>query len=1466
MISPDANAFYVAPWGSDQYDGSHDSPFRSIHKARDAMRESGVDTTYLRGGLYTEGTIELDGRDDGVTIQAYPGEVPQVSGGQLITGWRDEGDGVYSAEIGFKPGYTGSVGGVPLRVADARSGGDHEMDYFYTADEGSGGGHTDVRIKFDPDELKKGDIDVGDTIYAFTLYDWTNYHATIESIDWDNNVIRTDGQTMHYGFNSRADAGAFRVIGHSDFVDEVGELGYSNGRVYVKPHDAQTLLSQGALIAKADTIFHLEDADNVTIDGLHISDAFVDRGDKQLDRGDGVGIFANQSDNLTVSNSDIIGTAYGIHVLRADGAEIFNNYLGYSTIRAITLNGQSSDAEVYNNYADEMTGWLTQQKVVVSFNGANVHVHDNTFHGSIIGSASGSNYNNNVIEYNHMLATDYTNHDWGVLYSGNRDNYHSSGAPFRTWQYNIVENSDFRFIDKSGDRREVDTDVAIYLDDLSNDIRAYGNLVHGQDRTFLIHGGDDNEIINNIVLLEENLQEHHSDDAPGEAFIHIQYRTVYEKGQEQRYRPDDNTIERNIVIGNGSRDYFSDGGAGDYTLDHNLRVNIREASPKDHHSIDTDIDPFVDSANGNFALKPGSQAEALGIRDISGHLARAGASNIDQIGAGNLDLAPPTPPGPQEGYYTVEVTARGELAGDALPELEVSLDGTVIGSARVGASSEVLTFEIEASRASQLELRFTNDYFGGPGVDRNLVIETVSVNGVQVDVLAGVEQDDLRGITEADGRLGRPNETLTLQIDAIDPAPVPLPEGVIMATGFDAGADGFVYADDVMAGTSAPGYADGAAIGGGLEIVLGGVDTTDVQGISGGWSYGFVLASVQQVTLEFSYLMEMSPGFETDEYAELLVLVDGRAVGLDGEEHVAQLHGLEVLGEQSNTTAPSTGAMTASLDLGVLEAGAHTITLGGYTSKKTTFNEVTAIRLDDVMLVGTEMSNEAPLAVDDSVAVGADAAAAIDVLVNDSDPDGDSLSVVAVDDAGMLGTLSLGDDGAVLYDPAGAFVGLGDGAVAYETFTYTVEDGRGGRAQAQATIEVNGVNDAPAAMADAAATTAAEPVTLDVLANDADPDEGDTLSLTGASVAAGQGRVEIVDGRLVYDPAGAHDDLPHGETATVEISYSVADAAGAEAVGSATVTVEGTAVETPYVLIAADFDAGADGFVYADDTFLGTAQPDHADGVAGEGALVVGLGGGDFADIEGMSGGWTRGFTLAGPASVTLAVDVEMTIAAAYEPEELVQALVAVDGALVGDPLAMLSGVGDPHAAPLSTGWQTVTVDLGTLEAGEHTLTLGGFNNRKTWQNEAAELRFDDVLVTATGIAAEEPSPTVAITAAGDSYLGAPIMRVSMGDQVLGEVEVTAEQDLGESDLFSFDLPAGTPSGDLRVEFINDLCEGSSNQDRNLHVLGVELDGAELAIEDARLVRYDGEQYDGDHGILWRGALVFDLNGDGLFN
>jgi hypothetical protein len=189
------------------------------------------------------------------------------------------------------------------------------------------------------------------------------------------------------------------------------------------------------------------------------------------------------------------------------------------------------------------------------------------------------------------------------------------------------------------------------------------------------------------------------------------------------------------------------------------------------------------------------------------------------------------------------------------------------------------------------------------------------------------------------------------------------------------------------------------------------------------------------------------------------------------------------------------------------------------------------------------LPNQPPVAAPDAAATTAGTAVTIDVLANDSDPDGDSLRLAGMSLPGH-GTLALAPGQRFLYTPAAGFIGS-------DSFTYSVRDSKGARATGTVSVEVDRANTAPAAVPDSAATSG-EPVTLDLLANDNDPD-GDPLQLAGLTLPVG-GQITVNPDRTVtYAPAA-------GFSGTDSFTYTVSDG---EARSEADVTVTVTATSLP---------------------------------------------------------------------------------------------------------------------------------------------------------------------------------------------------------------------------------------------------------------------------------------------------------------
>ena len=143
-------------------------------------------------------------------------------------------------------------------------------------------------------------------------------------------------------------------------------------------------------------------------------------------------------------------------------------------------------------------------------------------------------------------------------------------------------------------------------------------------------------------------------------------------------------------------------------------------------------------------------------------------------------------------------------------------------------------------------------------------------------------------------------------------------------------------------------------------------------------------------------------------------------------------------------------------------------------------------------VVGLRKQNEIPAAADDSASIQQGGTTTVAVLANDTDADGDPLTL---EDVGTPahGTATENTDGTITYTHNG------DGAVS-DSFTYEASDGNDSDT---ATVTIS-INQPPAAADDAVSIQKGDEVVIDLLGNDADAN-GDSLSVVNAG-PAGTGR------------------------------------------------------------------------------------------------------------------------------------------------------------------------------------------------------------------------------------------------------------------------------------------------------------------------------------------------------------------------
>lgn len=201
-------------------------------------------------------------------------------------------------------------------------------------------------------------------------------------------------------------------------------------------------------------------------------------------------------------------------------------------------------------------------------------------------------------------------------------------------------------------------------------------------------------------------------------------------------------------------------------------------------------------------------------------------------------------------------------------------------------------------------------------------------------------------------------------------------------------------------------------------------------------------------------------------------------------------------------------------------------------------------------IITSTIPNQAPVAVNDSASVGASSYVDIMVRANDSDPDGDTLTVTAVGTPSGGGTVAIRSSGEHVRYTAPATGGA-------KTFTYTISDGKGGTDSATVTVTVTQTNQPPVAVNDTASAIAGSTNAIMVRANDSDPNGHAIIVTSVTQPASGGGSVTIASGggHVVYTAPFM--------TGNYSFTYTISDGHGGTDTATVFVTVSLGEIDPP---------------------------------------------------------------------------------------------------------------------------------------------------------------------------------------------------------------------------------------------------------------------------------------------------------------
>ncbi|MEQ7127751.1 hypothetical protein ABN034_24975 [Actinopolymorpha sp. B11F2] len=258
---PGCQEFFVSPAGDDQASGTERDPWQTIERARDHIREEGLNhgrmlcdiTVNLRAGDYVvEETIEFGAADSGtgghsIVYRSYdgPGEA-RFLGAKPVTGWKKYDGNIYRTQVDkdelfytlFEDHQRATTARTPNRQAE-----DEWAPYFVSTNPDPARWNTPKWLTFEPGdwdpewEPEWGDLsDAQVVVWSGNDWVWFTDTVPIQNMSWGNNMT-TLRYATRYPMTSDEGGSRYFIQNSLHFLDQPGEyyLDWKDGSLYYWP-------------------------------------------------------------------------------------------------------------------------------------------------------------------------------------------------------------------------------------------------------------------------------------------------------------------------------------------------------------------------------------------------------------------------------------------------------------------------------------------------------------------------------------------------------------------------------------------------------------------------------------------------------------------------------------------------------------------------------------------------------------------------------------------------------------------------------------------------------------------------------------------------------------------------------------------------------------------------------------------------------------------------------------------------------------------------------------------------------------------------------------------------------------------------------------------------------------------------------------------------------------------------------
>ncbi len=682
-------ALYVSPRGQAGWTGAlsepsadqSDGPLPSIQAARDLIRKQRAKGTwkdetimvYLRGGTYfLPETLIFEPRDSGangkpVTYAAYQDETPILSGGRVITGWRN-------AEVNGKPCWA-------VDIPEVKEGKWYFRQLFVNGQRrprpqvpekgwynfASIPPHSERYLKregvrdqknqndracYRPGDVKKWH-NLGDVEFVY-LMSWDEAHLFVENLDESTQTLEfTQPSYLGVDVTIKDDkSGRYYMVNVREALNRPGQwyLDRVSGTLYYLPLPGETPENTTVIAPRLDELVCVlgEDPENpleernrtywsgprlarkgpkpLSVQYLEFQGLAFQHNNwflppEQSAGGQGMArlpaaVFFLNASGCRITDCTVSQVSNWAIEL---GAECHNNVISGCTFTdlgagGVKLNEDShhnivTDCEVFNGgliFPGAVGVWVGHSWAnTVSHN----HIHHLYYSGISVGWVWGNSRPSkaacNIVEYNHI-------HDIGQkLLSDMGGIYTLGSSPGTILRYNLIHDVEAFTYGGNG----------LYNDEGSSFILLENNIAYRcSDSAYHLNYGKANILRNNILAFAGRAEVTSSDRQGQPPVVIVERNIIYSDQQAgvfgdlprmhafaDMWKGKNYTFDYNLY-------YMTGGRAFDWPGDRTFE-QWQEWTGQDKHSLIADP-LFVDPENGDFRLKPGSPAEKIGFVPI----------------------------------------------------------------------------------------------------------------------------------------------------------------------------------------------------------------------------------------------------------------------------------------------------------------------------------------------------------------------------------------------------------------------------------------------------------------------------------------------------------------------------------------------------------------------------------------------------------------------------------------------------------------------------------------------------------------------------------------------------------------------------------------------------------------------------------------------------------------------------------